>query len=270
MSPKKAAVTTTNSTTDLLRMFHAQPNHHVVTRKDLAIDYNKISPNVAENAKVDENDDDDDVVATTSGKFENAGPITINNYYTWNSHRTNKSFHKERAELLSTLHLSSISFSPTPSRSQSQSPPAQSSKSFTRSHRVRDIVHMCSDGRIFSTDDYHNNETAAGADGWHSTRAANHGHGVVNQSNGIAENSGRGPIFKRTSGCWSCTATRGSNCEPLSVNRLNDGNGQTTTSDDGVRAAASVAAGQRRGKSRPAKVSGWNRTLSRIFRKKPG
>lgn len=92
MPQKKSKVAATNSTADLLRMFKMQPNHHVVTRQDLAVDYDKSSPATA--TKIDGDDDNNDDVATTSRKIESAGIVPINNYYTWNSHRTNKSFHK--------------------------------------------------------------------------------------------------------------------------------------------------------------------------------
>lgn len=85
MTSKKVA---TNSTENLLRLFKVQPTHHVITRQDLVMDYD-VDTMTSENSKID-----DDNANTTLGQVESTETIAINNYYTWNSHRTNKSFHK--------------------------------------------------------------------------------------------------------------------------------------------------------------------------------
>lgn len=92
MLSKKAA----NSIENLLRLLKVQSNHDVVTIEDLNADYDEVPPAVAtlDSSRID---GDDDPVATSSGQAESVGTtgtVTINNYYTWNSHRTYKSFYK--------------------------------------------------------------------------------------------------------------------------------------------------------------------------------
>lgn len=88
MLSKKAA----NSIENLLRLLKMQSNHDVVTIEDLNADYDEVLPAVVtlDDSRIDGNDDP---VATSRGQAESV-PITINNYYTWNSHRTYKSFYK--------------------------------------------------------------------------------------------------------------------------------------------------------------------------------
>ncbi|XP_025419262.1 uncharacterized protein LOC112689662 [Sipha flava] len=137
-----------DSTTNLMRLFKVQPDHQLVTRQDLTRDYNSgTSARSLNSDDEDENDDNDD---------DNNNFISINNYYTWNSSITNASIHKERAAIMSALHSAESVPIPSLSAPSSSSRPL-ASKSFTKSHRVQDIVAMCSDERsAFSTEDYHN------------------------------------------------------------------------------------------------------------------
>lgn len=65
-----------DSETDLLRLYKVQPHNHVVTRQDLNRDYHNESHSTVTHAE----------------------PI-INNYYTWNSSRTNATIHKYVREI---------------------------------------------------------------------------------------------------------------------------------------------------------------------------
>lgn len=78
-----------DSTANLLRLFKTQPDHHVVTRQDLTRDY-------------DDDDDDDNCDGTSTSSCpatppegaDDSGEVVINNYYTWNSSKTNASILK--------------------------------------------------------------------------------------------------------------------------------------------------------------------------------
>jgi len=75
MPSSKGKTNRKDSTSNLLRLFHGgRADHRVVTRQDLTTDY-------------PENDN--------SPRTSNSdGGVAINNYYTWNSSRTNSSIHK--------------------------------------------------------------------------------------------------------------------------------------------------------------------------------
>jgi len=78
MSSSKDAAHCKDSTANLLRLFNGgRADHRVVTRRDLTTDY----PGNDDNDNSPRPSNSDDVVA-------------INNYYTWNSSRTNSSIHK--------------------------------------------------------------------------------------------------------------------------------------------------------------------------------
>lgn len=69
-----AAAGSFDSTTNLLRLFETQPNHHVITRQDLTRVYDKSHPAVPPSS--------------------DGAAAAINHYYTWNSSSTNASIHK--------------------------------------------------------------------------------------------------------------------------------------------------------------------------------
>jgi len=80
MSSSKDTAHCKDSTSNLLRLFNdGRPDHRVVTRRDLITDYPA------------GNDDDNDNSPQSSNSD---GAVAINNYYTWNSSRTNSPIHK--------------------------------------------------------------------------------------------------------------------------------------------------------------------------------
>lgn len=87
MSSEKNTKNKKDSTTNLMRLFKVQPNNQIVTRQDLVRDYNGETSARSSNSDDDDDDNDDD------NNNEN-DIISINNYYTWNSSRTNASIHK--------------------------------------------------------------------------------------------------------------------------------------------------------------------------------
>ncbi|XP_003243314.1 uncharacterized protein LOC100571867 [Acyrthosiphon pisum] len=177
MPSSKGKANRKDSTSNLLRLFHGgRTDHRVVTRQDLTTDYP---------------DNDNSPRTSTSD-----GGVAINNYYTWNSSRTNSSIHKERAEIVSALH--SV-------KSASELHHGLSTcNSFTGSHRLREIMSMCADRRgDFSTDEYHRHD---------------HGNSGNDQADDVASTwSTSGATADRrswsssyiggASRCWSCTAT---------------------------------------------------------------
>lgn len=68
-----------DSSINLLKLFNGgRPDHRVVTRQDLTTDYPS-----------NDNDNNDSPRSPTSDST-----VAINNYYTWNSSRTNSPIHK--------------------------------------------------------------------------------------------------------------------------------------------------------------------------------
>lgn len=108
--------------------------------------------------------------------------------------------YRERAAISSALHASRSSSYPGSQPRSSPSP----SKSFTRSHRVQDIVSMCSEERCsFSGDDHGATALAVG-----SNDDADNARGTVGPDAwpdlSAAIMTTFGPGFDRASRCWSC------------------------------------------------------------------
>lgn len=151
-----------------------------------------------------------------------------------------------------TLYQSSITTSSASSTwSSSSTSRPLTAKSFTRSHRVRDIVFMISEERSgISRDEYNDDNEAivnpAEAEAADRLQPAAHcsynNWFRVNDENAAV---GRQPLFARTSRCWSCTATDGSSIEDVPT------------------AANCQLIPPRRQSS-----SVWKRTFNRLFRKK--
>lgn len=151
---------------------------------------------------------------------------------------------RERAAIISAIHSVQSSSSYPPQASSSITPlPLKPSKSFTRSHRVRDIVHMCSEERYsYSADNYHHH---------HHNHHNEHVIPVEMERRPqedyipIMMDNYRWPHVGNNSRCWSCTATDGS------VDGLQD--------DDNIGRIPNTS----------SRMSMWKRSLlGRLFKKK--
>ncbi|KAE9536550.1 hypothetical protein AGLY_007339 [Aphis glycines] len=125
-----------DSSSNLLKLFNGgRSDHRVVTRQDLITDYSS--------------NDDDNNNSPRSSTSDNA--VAINNYYTWNSSRTNSPIHKERAQIISALH--SVKSTSELCRGLTNC------DGYNRAHRIKEIMSMCADRRgDFSADEYHHHD----------------------------------------------------------------------------------------------------------------
>lgn len=166
---------------------------------------------------------------------------------------------RERAAIMSALHSTTRSVASSYPSLPSWPRP---SKSFTRSHRVRDIVSMCQDGgSSFSSEEYHNGETSTvEPDGWPRVRPDHENPSAVEGSDNERE-----PLFGMdNSRCWSCSATDGSDDGQVGNNSYYSSFVRPTATKDDVDDDEEAETPQETNRQQSS-LSSWRQKLSRLM-----
>ncbi|XP_025205023.1 uncharacterized protein LOC112601549 [Melanaphis sacchari] len=181
MSSSKDTAHCKDSTSNLLKLLNGERlDHRVVTRQDLTTDYPL-------------NDDDND---NSTQPSNSESVVAINNYYTWNSSRTNSPIHKEREQIISALQ-SVKSISELCRELTTRNIP----------HRMKEIMSMCADRRgDFSSDEYHHHHHHINS-GNEPDASQTNPNVMTTDRTTLNRRSWSSSYFGGASRCWSCTAT---------------------------------------------------------------